>query len=93
MKRFLLVSIRLYQLSLRPWLGHHCRFYPTCSDYAAQAIQAHGSLRGGLMALRRLLRCHPWHAGGLDPVPNNLGTTTSFRDLREESADRLSNVN
>ena len=93
MKRFLLVSIRLYQLSLRPWLGHHCRFYPTCSDYAAQAIQAHGSLRGGFMALRRVLRCHPWHAGGLDPVPNNPGTATSFRDLREESVDRLSNVN
>ena len=93
MKRFLLVSIRLYQLSLSPWLGHHCRFYPTCSDYAAQAIQAHGSLRGGWMALRRVLRCHPWHAGGLDPVPNSLGTTTSFRDLREESVDRLSNVN
>ena len=93
MKRFLLVSIRLYQLSLSPWLGHHCRFYPTCSDYAAQAIQAHGSLRGGWMALRRVLRCHPWHAGGLDPVPNSLGTTTSFRDLRKESVDRLSNVN
>ena len=92
MKRFLLFSIRLYQLSLRPWLGHHCRFYPSCSDYAAQAIQAHGSLRGGLMAVRRLLRCHPWHAGGLDPVPDSLGTT-SFRDLREESVDRLSNVN
>ena len=93
MKRFLLVSIRLYQLSLRPWLGHHCRFYPSCSDYAAQAIQAHGSLRGGLMAVRRVLRCHPWHAGGLDPVPNSLGKATSFRDLREESVDRLSNVN
>lgn len=93
MKRFLLASIRLYQLSLRPWLGHHCRFYPTCSDYAAQAIQAHGSLRGGLMALRRVLRCHPWHAGGLDPVPNSLGKATSLRDLREESVDRLSNVN
>lgn len=93
MKRFLLVSIRLYQLSLRPWLGHHCRFYPSCSDYAAQAIQAHGSLRGGLMAVRRLLRCHPWHAGGLDPVPNSPGTASSCRDLREESVDRLSNVN
>ena len=93
MKRFLLVSIRLYQLSLRPWLGHHCRFYPSCSDYAAQAIQAHGSLRGGWMAVRRLLRCHPWHAGGLDPVPNSLGTASSCRDLREKSVDRLSNVN
>ena len=93
MKRFLLVSIRLYQLSLRPWLGHQCRFYPSCSDYAAQAIQAHGSLRGGWMAVRRVLRCHPWHAGGLDPVPNSLGTATSCRDLREESVDRLSNVN
>ena len=93
MKRFLLVSIRLYQLSLRPWLGHSCRFYPTCSDYAAQAIQTHGSLRGGLMSLRRVLRCHPWHAGGLDPVPNSLGTTPSFQDSREESVDRLSNVN
>lgn len=92
MKRFLLTSIRLYQLSLSPWLGHHCRFYPSCSNYAAQAIEAHGSLRGGSLALRRLLRCHPWHAGGVDPVPGAPRPDTSSRDSREASVDSPSSV-
>jgi uncharacterized protein len=61
--------IRGYQLGLSPLLGPRCRFYPSCSQYALEAVQAHGSLRGSLLALRRLSRCHPWHAGGYDPIP------------------------
>jgi putative membrane protein insertion efficiency factor len=69
MKRLLLVLIRLYQLCLSPFFGGQCRFYPTCSVYAAEAIDTHGALRGGWLAVRRLLRCHPFHAGGVDLVP------------------------
>jgi hypothetical protein len=65
----LLLLIRAYQLALSPVLGHACRFDPSCSDYAHQAISRHGPARGSLLALKRLLRCHPFHHGGLDPVP------------------------
>ena len=61
--------IKLYQYLLSPWVGSHCRFYPTCSEYAKAAIETHGTLRGTWFAGRRLLRCHPWHPGGADPVP------------------------
>jgi putative membrane protein insertion efficiency factor len=69
MKRLLIPLIRLYRLAISPLLGSNCRFYPSCSEYALEAIELHGSLRGCWLALRRLSRCHPWHAGGLDPVP------------------------
>jgi uncharacterized protein len=61
--------IRGYQLALSPLLGPRCRFYPSCSQYALDAIAAHGVLRGGALALHRLARCHPWHPGGYDPAP------------------------
>jgi putative membrane protein insertion efficiency factor len=61
--------IRAYQLFLSPFLGNHCRFYPSCSQYAIEAIELHGTLRGIWLGTRRLLRCHPWHPGGVDPVP------------------------
>ncbi|MDR0633395.1 MAG: membrane protein insertion efficiency factor YidD [Azoarcus sp.] len=73
MRRFLralfLTLIRGYQLLISPLLGPRCRFYPTCSDYAREAITLHGLRKGGWLALTRILRCHPWHPGGLDPVP------------------------
>jgi putative membrane protein insertion efficiency factor len=69
MKRVLLFAIRLYQLCLSPFFGTQCRFYPSCSAYATEAISVHGALRGTWFAIRRLLRCHPWHPGGVDPVP------------------------
>jgi putative membrane protein insertion efficiency factor len=69
MKRLLLIAIRLYQLCLSPFVGGQCRFYPSCSAYASEAIDTHGALTGSWLALRRLLRCHPWHPGGVDPVP------------------------
>jgi putative membrane protein insertion efficiency factor len=61
--------IRVYQRYVSPCLPPACRFYPTCSEYAAQAVTRHGLLRGSWLAVRRLLRCHPFHAGGYDPVP------------------------
>jgi putative membrane protein insertion efficiency factor len=69
MKSVLLFLLRGYKLCVSPFLGQNCRFYPSCSDYAQQAIVTHGALRGGLLAGRRLCKCHPWHPGGLDPVP------------------------
>ena len=60
--------IKLYQLTLSPFLGNCCRFYPSCSHYAADAIKAHGPLKGTLLALWRILRCAPWSKGGYDPV-------------------------
>jgi putative membrane protein insertion efficiency factor len=61
--------IRLYQLMLSPLVGPSCRYLPSCSDYAAEAIAQHGALRGGILAGRRLLSCHPWGGSGYDPVP------------------------
>jgi putative membrane protein insertion efficiency factor len=61
--------IRIYQWTLSPLIGPACRFYPSCSQYAQQAILRFGLLRGGWLALKRLGRCHPWHPGGFDPVP------------------------
>lgn len=69
MRRVFLFLIRAYQLLLSPWLGHQCRFSPSCSHYAIEAITVHGPWRGTLLAARRIGRCHPWHAGGYDPVP------------------------
>jgi putative membrane protein insertion efficiency factor len=61
--------IRGYKVTLSPWLGGACRYLPTCSDYAAEAVTRHGALRGSLLAARRLARCHPLGSHGLDPVP------------------------
>lgn len=68
-QRFLIALIRLYQLALSPFIGNQCRFTPTCSHYAREAVEKHGALKGGWMALRRIGRCHPLHPGGHDPVP------------------------
>jgi len=61
--------IRLYQWTLSPWLGGACRFYPTCSSYALEAIELHGTARGAWLTVRRLCKCHPFHPGGFDPPP------------------------
>ena len=69
MKSLLLLLIRGYQYALRPMLGANCRFHPSCSDYAREALERHGALKGTWLALRRIARCHPYHSGGFDPVP------------------------
>lgn len=67
--RVLIGVIRFYQTAISPWTPPSCRYTPTCSAYAAEAIGTHGAARGGWLALRRILRCHPWGGFGYDPVP------------------------
>ncbi|HIW00819.1 MAG TPA: membrane protein insertion efficiency factor YidD [Candidatus Desulfovibrio intestinipullorum] len=69
LRRLFILPIRLYQILLSPVLPHSCRFIPTCSAYAVEAIMTHGVLRGSWLTLRRLCRCHPWGGSGYDPVP------------------------
>ncbi len=69
MRRFLIALIRGYQLVISPHLGQCCRFHPTCSCYAQEAISRHGALKGAALTSRRILRCHPFNEGGIDPVP------------------------
>jgi putative membrane protein insertion efficiency factor len=67
--RLVLALLRIYQLVISPLLGPRCRFSPSCSSYAIEAVHRHGLAQGSVLAVRRVLRCHPFHAGGLDPVP------------------------
>ena len=69
MRRLFIGIIKLYQLLISPLLGPNCRFHPTCSHYAIEAIARHGVLKGGYLSVRRLIKCQPLHEGGLDPVP------------------------
>lgn len=62
-------AIRCYQLALSPYLGNRCRFWPSCSEYACEALERHGLVRGGWLSVRRIVRCHPFNPGGVDPVP------------------------
>lgn len=65
----LIALIRLYRYAISPLLGSSCRFHPSCSEYAIEALQRHGLVAGIWLAMRRVARCHPWHPGGFDPVP------------------------
>jgi putative membrane protein insertion efficiency factor len=69
MRKFLILILSIYRSLLSPFLGYNCRFFPSCSQYAVEAIERHGTLKGTWLALRRVLRCHPWYPGGVDPVP------------------------
>lgn len=69
MKVLLIALLKAYRYAISPLLGNNCRFVPSCSEYAVEAIERHGSGRGGWLAMRRVLRCHPWCDGGHDPVP------------------------
>jgi putative membrane protein insertion efficiency factor len=80
----LIAIVRAYRLLFSPWVGSACRFTPTCSAYAIEALEQHGALFGSILTTRRLLRCHPWCAGGLDPVPppRGAGPTHSSRQTK-----------
>ncbi|MEP5765871.1 MAG: membrane protein insertion efficiency factor YidD [Halieaceae bacterium] len=69
-KKLILLLIKGYRFFISPLLGQHCRFYPSCSAYAEEAILTHGIFKGSLLTVRRLGKCHPWHEGGCDPVPS-----------------------
>ena len=69
MKKLLLLLIRIYKKTLSPLLGRHCRFWPTCSEYTSEAVVKYGAAKGLALGAKRLLKCHPFHAGGVDPVP------------------------
>uniref|UniRef100_A0A7C1FSZ3 Putative membrane protein insertion efficiency factor n=1 Tax=Thermomicrobium roseum TaxID=500 RepID=A0A7C1FSZ3_THERO len=69
MRRLALLLIRFYQRFISPGLPPACRFYPTCSEYGYEAIERYGIIKGGILTLRRIARCHPFHPGGYDPVP------------------------
>jgi hypothetical protein len=71
MKILLLLLVKSYRRFVSPLFPPSCRFQPTCSTYALEAIEKHGSLKGGWLAIQRILRCHPFHSGGYDPVPDN----------------------
>jgi uncharacterized protein len=76
MRPILIGLLKGYQYLVSPLLGPHCRFYPSCSHYAVEAIERHGVIYGSYLAARRLGRCHPWHPGGVDPVPHERQTNT-----------------
>ena len=82
MKYVLIGLLKLYRLVISPLYGNVCRYYPSCSAYALRAVQVHGAARGSWLAMRRLLRCHPWAAGGYDPVP---GTPEFDEEMREQA--------
>lgn len=69
MTAMLVALVKSYQLALSPFFGQQCRFTPTCSQYAIEALQIHGSAKGLMLTVKRISRCHPWHTGGHDPVP------------------------
>lgn len=69
MKKLLFILIKFYQYFISPLTGQNCRYYPTCSAYALEAVEKYGSLKGTALAIKRIARCHPFHAGGFDPIP------------------------
>lgn len=69
MKPLVIILIKFYQYTLSPLTGRNCRYYPTCSSYALEAVKKYGSLKGSMLAFKRVVRCHPFNSGGYDPVP------------------------
>lgn len=69
MNKLLVLLVRMYRLAISPLIGRNCRFHPSCSEYAIEALEKHGGCKGSLLAAKRISRCHPWNPGGYDPVP------------------------
>ena len=87
LRRLAILPIRLYQVALSPLIGPRCRYQPTCSHYAVEALQKHGTLRGGWLALKRIGRCHPWGGSGYDPVPPPRQPSSGSRAAASGSSD------
>ena len=85
----LLRLIAAYRFLLSPWIGNSCRYWPTCSEYAREAIEQHGAARGSYLAARRLLRCHPYGRGGVDPVPSVFSWRCGCQDAAKFRAGDL----
>ena len=81
MRALLIALVRGYRLLLSPWLGASCRFEPTCSAYALEALERYGAAAGSYLTLRRLARCHPWCDGGLDPVPERAPSAAAAKQI------------
>ncbi|QNT73117.1 membrane protein insertion efficiency factor YidD [Bacillus licheniformis] len=82
MKTVFLLLIRFYQKWISPALPPTCRFYPTCSNYGLEAIEKHGAFKGGWLTIKRILKCHPFHPGGIDPVPEKSKRISALPDIR-----------
>ncbi|MDB5775568.1 MAG: rane protein insertion efficiency factor YidD [Herbaspirillum sp.] len=89
LKKPLLWLIRAYQLGISPYLGQRCRFYPSCSSYAAEAVAVHGAWKGSVLATKRLCKCHPWHPGGCDPVPSAVSPEIHSPTISSAAVDTL----
>ena len=85
--KFLRMLVRLYQLTLSPWVGRSCRFVPTCSNYAIEALEKYGAVKGTYLTIYRLLRCHPLGGRGLDPVPAKFRWRCWCRECRPEEQE------
>jgi len=80
MRQILIALIKLYRYTISPYLAPSCRYTPTCSSYAIEAVERFGIIRGSWMAIRRIGRCHPWHSAGYDPVPDNSNLSVTRKD-------------
>ncbi|TVP51282.1 MAG: membrane protein insertion efficiency factor YidD [Halomonas sp.] len=83
--KLMIGCVKVYQYTLSPLLGPRCRFWPSCSSYAIEAIQVHGPLKGGWMAAKRIVKCHPGHPGGMDPVPGGRSEQLCHEDDEENN--------
>ncbi|MEO9655460.1 membrane protein insertion efficiency factor YidD [Marinomonas sp.] len=79
-KRIFIAFVKIYQFLISPLLGNNCRFYPSCSHYMIEAIERFGIVKGVYLGTKRLSKCHPWHEGGMDPVPERCGCSSSEKN-------------